>query len=133
MTGNNHQEIEETKAYLHNSFSIKDLGKLHFFLGIEVNYFPDGITLSQNRFTKELLEEIDFNKKKNTTTPLPVNLKLSAQEGTLLDNPTFYRSIVGKLNYLTNTRPDRSSNLESIHADPKVFTLESTTVHIILH
>lgn len=98
--------MEETKSYLHNSFSIKDLGRLHSFLGIEVNYLLDGVDLSQNKFTKELLKDTDFNRTKKTLTPLPMNLKIFAQEGFLLDNPTTYRSLVGKLNYLTNTRPD---------------------------
>lgn len=85
LTGNDHKEIEDTKIYLNNFFSIKDLGKLHFFLGIEVIYISDGIVLSQNKFTKELLHDTEFNKTKRALTPLPMNLKVSAQEGLLLD------------------------------------------------
>ena len=43
---------------------------------------------------------------RQSLTPLPIHLKLSAFEGKLLDDPTPYKSIVGKLNFLTNTRPD---------------------------
>lgn len=119
LTGNDHQEIEDIKAYLHNSFSIKDLGKLHYFLGIEVNYLPSGIVLSQSKFTKELLEEAEFkatdsNRTKKVLTPLPMNLKLSAQEGILLENPTPYKSLVGKLNLLTNTRPDLAYTVQTL-------------------
>lgn len=55
LTGNNNKEIQQIKSHLDKTFSIKDLGRLHFFLGIEVSYLDDGITLSQNKFTKDLI------------------------------------------------------------------------------
>lgn len=78
LTGNNEEEIYQIKSHLDNTFSIKDLGKLHFFLGIEVKYFPDGIVLSQHKFTKDLLQEHFPTKQRKSLTPLPLNLKLSA-------------------------------------------------------
>ena len=57
LTGNNKQEIQDMKTHLNNVFSIKDLGKLHFFLGMEVHYLQDGIVLSTQiykGFTKRL-------------------------------------------------------------------------------
>ena len=47
-------------------------------------------------------------------TPLPIHLKLSALEGDLLEDPTPYRSIVGKLNFLTNTRPNLSYAIKTL-------------------
>lgn len=44
------------KSYMYDTFCIKDLGKLHYFLGIEINYLLSGICLSQNKFTKDLLQ-----------------------------------------------------------------------------
>lgn len=49
-----------------------------------------------------------------TVTPLPVNLKLNTTDGHLLPNPEHYRSLVGKLNYLTNTRPDLSYDEQTL-------------------
>ncbi|KAL8103387.1 hypothetical protein AgCh_027816 [Apium graveolens] len=49
---------------------------------------------------------------KPAITPLPLNLKLSAADGDLVSNPEEYRSIVGKLNFLTNTRPDISCTVQ---------------------
>lgn len=46
LRGNNHQGISDLKDHLDNTFSIKDLGKLGFFLDIEVVYIPSGITLT---------------------------------------------------------------------------------------
>lgn len=46
LTGNDDHEIQQIKTHLNHTFSIKDLGKLHFFLGIEVHYLEDGIALS---------------------------------------------------------------------------------------
>lgn len=108
ITGNDAAAILAIKSHLDKVFSNKDHGLLHYFLGMEVSHFSDGMVITQQKFTKELLQSsglIDFRK---ALTPLPVNLKLSASEGTLLSDPTSYRSIVGKLNFLTNTRPDLS-------------------------
>lgn len=52
LTGNDLSLINSLKAHLHKVFSIKDLGKLYLFLGIEVGYMTDGITLSQGKFTR---------------------------------------------------------------------------------
>lgn len=88
LTGNDPNEIHDLKSYLHSVFSIKDLGRLHYFLGIEVAYANKNIILHQNKFTKELLLDSGFDTFKKDVTPLPSNLKLSAHECVLLDNPT---------------------------------------------
>ena len=69
---------------MHNIFSIKNLGKLHFFLGIEVAYLQEKIVLTQLKFTKELLKQSGIQNFKRTITPFSTNLKLFALEGTLL-------------------------------------------------
>ena len=87
---------------------------IFFFLGIEVNYLSGGIVLSQNKFTENLLKEHTPDEKRKSLTPLPIQLKLSSQGGKLLEDPTPYRSIVGKLKYLTNTRPDLSYAVQNL-------------------
>ena len=62
LTGTNSEEICALKHHLHNFFSIKDLGCLNFFLGMEVTHVSDGLILTQTKFTKELLQDsqMDF-------------------------------------------------------------------------
>lgn len=57
MTGDNVLTIHEFKRYLDDIFNINDLGKLSYFLGIEVGYTIQKITLSQSKFIRELLQE----------------------------------------------------------------------------
>ncbi|KAL8120516.1 hypothetical protein AgCh_017628 [Apium graveolens] len=57
ITGNDDTEIQALKVHLHATFSIKDLGLMSYFLGIEIGYLAEGITMSQAKFTKELLDE----------------------------------------------------------------------------
>ncbi|KAL8091135.1 hypothetical protein AgCh_040296 [Apium graveolens] len=84
LTGNDHKGISNLKAHLDVTFSIKDLGKLSFFLGIEVGYVSSGITLTQKKFTLELLKEAGITNCSSKVTPLPLNLKLSVDDGDLL-------------------------------------------------
>lgn len=95
-------------------FSIKDLGTLHYFLGIEVSYIAEGIVLTQQKFTKELLIDSGLTNCKAVVTPLPATLKLRDDEGNLIPDPTLYRSLVGKLNFLTHTRPDLSYSVKTL-------------------
>ena len=114
ITGTNLQAIEAIKAHLHTTFSIKDLGSLHFFLGMEARYSDQGFILTQEKFTKELLTDSKLTNLRSVLTPLPSNLKLSALEGNPLPDPTVYRSLVGKLNFLTNTRSDISYVVQTL-------------------
>ncbi|XP_070015069.1 uncharacterized mitochondrial protein AtMg00810-like [Nicotiana sylvestris] len=81
-------------------------GKLYYFLGLEVLYKSDGVIISQRKFTLDLLKEYDCSVYKSLSSPLDPAVKLKADEGTLLPDPTYYRKLVGKLNFLTNTRLD---------------------------
>ena len=102
-----------TNALLHDlssEFALKDLGDLHFFLGIEVKKTQDGIVLNQEKYITELLSRMGMKNCKPVPTPLSSSEKLSAYEGVPLqeEESTRYRSTVGALQYLTLTRPDIS-------------------------
>lgn len=70
--------------------------------------------MSQANFTRELLQEANIDTTKSVVTPLPLNLKLRADEGELFSDPEKYRSLVGKLNFLTNTRPDLAFTVQHL-------------------
>nr|XP_016476901.1 PREDICTED: uncharacterized mitochondrial protein AtMg00810-like [Nicotiana tabacum] len=106
VTGTDVVELERLKSFLHDSFRIKDLGKLHYFLGMEVLYKADGVVISQRKFTLDLLKEYDCLSQSDFSSPLDPTVKLKAKEGIPLQDPTYYRKLVGKLNFLTNTRLD---------------------------
>lgn len=89
--------------HLDAAFNIKDLGELSFFLDLEISYLPKGITMTQKKFTRELLSSFGITKFKPVVTPLPLNHKLYAATGDLLPGPSSYRCLVGKLNLLTNS------------------------------
>lgn len=95
---------------------------------MEVKYTADGLVLHQHKFTKELLTESGFHNFKRVVTPLPAQLKLSASEGALLEDPTPYRSLVGKLNFLTNTRTDLAYTVQTLSQymqNPREFHLKA--------
>jgi hypothetical protein len=97
------------KNYLKNEFDIKDLGKLKYFLGIEIAYSKEkGLFLSQRKYVLDLLNETGKLGAKPANTPMEPNKKLYLDEGELLKDIGQYQRLVGKLIYLTVTRPDIS-------------------------
>lgn len=112
---------------LKEDFALKDLGDLHYFLGIEVNKVNDGLLLSQGKYTADLLKKTNMSDCKPFNTPLSTSEKLSLHEGDLLgsSDATQYRSIVGALQYLTLTRPDISFSVNKVCQ----FLHAPTTVH----
>lgn len=119
-------EICHLKAILHEQFTIKDLGLLHYFLGLEVTYIPQGIVLSQRKFTKELLTDMVMLHCKPACTSLPMNTHFTTTDGTPHPDPTLYRNIIGKINFLINTRPDLSYAAQTLSQ----FMQNPTTVHM---
>jgi hypothetical protein len=91
---------------LEREFDLKDLGDLHYFLGIEVKKCTDGLVISQERYAADIVKQAGMDKSKPVDTPLSTSEKLSAVEGTSLGpgDSTKYRSLVGALQYLTLTR-----------------------------
>jgi histone deacetylase 1/2 len=95
---------------LRTSFALKDLGELHYFLGIEVSHLRGGLLLSQHKYACELLRRAGLLKCTPASTPMASSEKLSSTDGVLLtaDESTRYCSVVGGLQYLTMTWPDLS-------------------------
>ncbi|KAK1650367.1 hypothetical protein QYE76_068172 [Lolium multiflorum] len=87
-------------------FALKDLGPLHYFLGIEVVRRTDGFFLHQRKYAHELLDRAGMLNCKPVATPVDTKSKLSATDGSFATNASSYRSIVGALQYLTLTRPE---------------------------
>ena len=100
------KDIDDLKRYFQNSFRTKDLGELHYFLGIEVARSKEGISLLKRKYVLDILEETNLLGSKPMETPMDPNVKLYEDQGELLSNPERYRCLIGKLNYLTITRPD---------------------------
>jgi len=108
ITGSDDKVISALKSYLSAQFHMKDLGYLSYFLGLEVNRTPEGIFLCQRKYTLDLLKETKINNCQSLKVPLTPNLKLYMDSGEPLEDPNRYRRLVGKLIYLSITRPDIS-------------------------
>jgi len=106
LAGNDTHACTQFKAYLDNYFSIKDLGPLKYFLGIEVARGPKGLFLSQRKYALEIVDECGLLGSKPHDFPIEENHKLALATGSTLTDVGRYRSLVGQLIYLTNTRPD---------------------------
>jgi hypothetical protein len=105
ITSSKPQIVAALLEKLRDDFALKDLGDLHYFLGIVVNKVKDGIILSQDKYACDLLKRAGMTKCKPASTPLATGGKLSATQLGSVD-ATKYRSIVGALQYLILTRPD---------------------------
>ena len=105
ITGNDMAGISSLKSFLHGRFHTKDLGMLKYFLGVEVMRSKCEIFLSQRKYVLNLLSETRKLAAKPCQSPMAQSLHLT-REGELFEDPERYRRLVGKLNYLTVTRPD---------------------------
>jgi hypothetical protein len=116
VASSSHATVTTLLQDLHGDFALKDLGPLHYFLGVEVKHTTEGLCLSQSKYTHDLLDSVGMLLCKDVTTPLPTTSKILAHEGVLLspDDATNYRSIMGALQYLTFTRPDISFSVNKI-------------------
>uniref|UniRef100_A0A8R7R9K4 Reverse transcriptase Ty1/copia-type domain-containing protein n=1 Tax=Triticum urartu TaxID=4572 RepID=A0A8R7R9K4_TRIUA len=111
VTSSSNEAVKALLSDLNSEFALKDLGDLHFFLGIEVKRNREGgLHLSQEKYATDLLSRVVLQGCKPSPTPLSSSEKLSLAEGELLnqEDGTKYRSLVGALQYLTLTRPDIS-------------------------
>jgi hypothetical protein len=101
---------------LEKEFALKDLGNLHYFLGISVKRTSDGLILSQEKDVDDILKKTGMAACAMTDTPLSNSEKLAVVNGEPLspkDASNFW-SVVGALHYLTLTRPDLSYSVNKV-------------------
>nr|XP_016505705.1 PREDICTED: uncharacterized mitochondrial protein AtMg00810-like [Nicotiana tabacum] len=114
VIGTHQEEIDSLKSFLHETFKIKDLGRLHYFLGMKVLYKEDRVLICQRKFTMDLPKEFKCAQYSSRTSPLDPSTKLKADQSPMLIDPSNYRKLVGKLNFLTNTRLDISYSVQHL-------------------
>ena len=107
IVSTNLDEIGRDKSQLVASFDMKDLGDLHYFLGIEVIRSPEGILINKWYYVMSMLFKFRMTTCKSLSTPRDRNVKLRPDSGMACD-PKRFRQIVESLIYLTLTRSDLS-------------------------
>jgi len=114
LTASSESLLRRIIASLQQEFAMKDLGRLHHFLGVTVEPHPAGLLLHQRQYTLDILERAGMTDCKPCSTPVDTQGKLSEAEGTPVTDPTAYRSLAGALQYLTFTRPDITYAVQQI-------------------
>ncbi|XP_047260624.1 uncharacterized mitochondrial protein AtMg00810-like [Capsicum annuum] len=114
ITGTDSSLITSLQQQLKDSFHIKGLGTLTYFLGLEVHCDSFGVFLNQHKYTQDLISLAGLEDSSSVDTPLELNVKYHREEGDLLPDPTIFRQLVGSLNYLTITRPDISFAVQQV-------------------
>ncbi|RVW82418.1 Retrovirus-related Pol polyprotein from transposon TNT 1-94 [Vitis vinifera] len=105
LTGD-HEEKIDLKKLLTKEFEIKDLGNLKYFLGMEIARSKKGIAVSQRKYVLDLLNETGMLGCKPAETPMDTTIKLEESDGSAPVDKGRYQRLVGKLIYLSHTKPD---------------------------
>eukprot|EP00253_Pinus_taeda_P010639 PITA_10639 len=108
LTGSDPNLINHVKSSLKKKFEMTDLGPLHYFLGLQVLQSKEGISLSQSKYACDILRHFHMEDCKPAPSPFQSGVKLSVSCTSPEVDATSYRQLVGKLLYLTHTRPDLS-------------------------
>lgn len=115
LTGSNKTVIESLIRVLHQQFSLKDLGNLNHFLGIQVSHLPTGgFHLSQKKYIQDLLFRSNMANSKGAHTLMTTGSRLSALDDQPFQDVHLYRSIVGTLQYITITRPEIAFSVNKV-------------------
>lgn len=106
ITGSKIEDIKSFKEQMMKLFEMSDLGLLSYYLGIEVKQYFQFITLCQSSYAVKILEKLGMEGCNPCKIPMETRVKLSK----VSDNPpvdaALYRSVIGSLRYLVNSRPD---------------------------
>ncbi|XP_040987620.1 uncharacterized mitochondrial protein AtMg00810-like [Juglans microcarpa x Juglans regia] len=116
IASNHSPSVIALKHFLNLYFKLKDLGPFKYFLGLEVAQSTKGISLFQRKYALDIVSNSGLLATKPAGSPMDQNLRLSKTDsgGPLLDNPASYRRLIGRLLYLTLTRPDLSFSVATL-------------------
>lgn len=114
VTGTSAQLVQSLITRLNIVFSIKQLGNVDYFLGIEVKHIPNGSLLLHKLNILELLNRSKMMDAKGLPTPIVNGCKLTKYGGNYVADPSLYRSIVGALQYATIMCPEVSYSVNKV-------------------
>lgn len=106
VTGNSVQMIDRFKREMNQKFDMTDMGKLKYYLGMEVEQEKGCIKLKQTGYAKKLIEKAGMKGCNPTKYPMDPKELIDKDEGGKAVNVTEYKSMIGGLRYLVHTRPD---------------------------
>ncbi|KAM1351501.1 hypothetical protein ACFXTH_005260 [Malus domestica] len=114
LSGDDDVHVQSVISQLTREFDMKDLGVLHYFLGLQIEYQPQGLLVHQSKYIRDLLHKVHMFDSKPCTTPCHPHQKLLNHGSPPFHDPGLYRSIVGALQYLTFTRPDIAYSVNQV-------------------
>lgn len=98
--------LEEFKVSMKEEFSMTDLGKMKYFLGVKVIQDELGIFICQKKYAMDTLKKFGMESCNPVKNPIVPGNKLTKEgDGPMVDSAAF-KQLVGSLRYLTATRPD---------------------------
>ncbi|CAL1406107.1 unnamed protein product [Linum trigynum] len=106
LTGNDSATLSAFQLALATKFSLKELGDVNYFLGIEIIHTASGYVLSQHRYMIDILNRFHMLDAAPISTPMASSAPLTLCDGTAPTDATRYRQVLGALQYLVYTRPD---------------------------
>ncbi|KAL0319643.1 UNVERIFIED_CONTAM: Retrovirus-related Pol polyprotein from transposon RE1 [Sesamum radiatum] len=107
--------ITEVKDFFHSAFTIKDLGPAKYFLGLEIARSPSGTSITQHKFIRDIISDTGLLSARPASSPFPPGLKLSAHDSLPLSDVEPYHRLIGRLLYLSFTRPDISFGAQQLN------------------
>jgi hypothetical protein len=119
--------ITDCKKKLTASFEMKDLGLMHYLLGIEVCQILEKIFLNQGKYAVEILKRYDMLECKSMNTPMETKLNLLVDTSSELVDSTLYQHIIGSLMYLMNTGTDICFSMNKLIQ----YLVEPRHVHLV--
>jgi hypothetical protein len=114
LNASNAALLQRIISALKREFAMKDLGPLHHFLGVSVQYQVDGLFFTQRQFALNIFERTGMVDCKLVSTTVDTQAKVSAKSRPPIADLTYFRSLAGALQYLTFTCPDLAYAVQQI-------------------
>ena len=101
----NHYLFDEFFKLMQGEFEMSMMGKLKFFLGLQIKQCKDEIFINQTKYARDILKKFGMDGVKSSK-PMSTTTKLNKDENDKLIDEKRFRVMIGSLLYLTASRPD---------------------------
>ncbi|GJX48314.1 retrovirus-related pol polyprotein from transposon TNT 1-94 [Tanacetum coccineum] len=97
---------DEFANLMTTKFKMSMMGKMSFFLGLQISQSPGSILINQSKYSSEIIKKYGMQSNDPVDTPMVDKSKLDEDLQGKPTNPTYYRGMIGSLMFLTSSRPD---------------------------